>query len=257
MRANTLSMNMVQTAAEGKAGAADWTGIYRAGAAAALLAVLAGLVDILITFVPGTGFAPGERTVVDWFTVYREAPFLALRDMGILNVLTTSCTVLVFFALYGAHRRVQPVQAALAVMIICMGTTIYIANNMALPMLSLSSQYASAAGEAQKALLVSAGQSLMAQEDVGAGAFLGFFIPEIAGVLMALVMLRGRVFSRWTAWAGLLGEAFLMVFNITAAFMPGLFDLSMVFAMIGGPLGMAWLTLTAVGLLKIARSSGS
>lgn len=253
MRANTLSMSMVQNAAQRKAGSADWTGIYRAGAAAALLVVLAGLVDTFIMFVPGTGFVPGERTVVDWFTVYREAPFLALRDMGILNILTTSCTVLVFFALYGAHRRVQPVQAALALIILSMGATIYIANNMALPMLSLSSQYAAATSEAQKALLVNAGQTLLAQEDVGAGAFLSFFIPEIAGVLMAQVMLRGRIFSRWAAWAGLLGESFLIIFNIIAAFMPGMFDLSMVFAMTGGPLSMAWLTLTAVGLMKIAN----
>lgn len=253
MSAKTLSMNLSQSAAERKSGGPDWTGMYRAGAAAALLVVLAGLLDTFIVFLPGTGFTPGERAVVDWFAAYRETPFLALRDMGILNILTTSCTVLVFFALYGAHRRVQPVQAALALILLCVGATIYIANNMALPMLSLSGQYAAATSESQKALLVSAGQTLLAREDVGPGAFLGFFIPEIAGVLMSLVMLRGRIFSRWAGWAGLLGEILLITFNIIAAFMPGMFGLSMVFAMTGGSLSMAWLAITAVGLLRAER----
>jgi hypothetical protein len=131
---------------------------------------------------------------------------------------------------------------------------VYIANNMALPMLSLSQQYAAAISESQRAVLVSAGQVLLAQEDVGAGSFISFFIPEIAGIIMALVMLRGRIFSRWAGWTGLLGEACLMVFNILAAFIPGQYNLAMGFAMLGGPLAMVWLTLTAIRLLSAARA---
>jgi hypothetical protein len=251
MTVKTLSIDLVQPAAESKPSA--WTGIYRAGAIAALLVVLAGLLDISIMFLPATGFIPGERTVLDWFNLYQAHGFLALRDMGILNVLTTSGTVLVFFALFGAHRRANAAPAALALMVMGMGAAIYIANNMALPMLSLSRQYAAATSEGQKALLVSAGQVLLAQEDVGAGSFISFFIPEIGGVLMALVMLRGRVFSRWAGGAGLLGEACLMVFNILAAFVPGAYPAAMVFAMIGGPLSMAWFALTAAQLLQADR----
>lgn len=247
-------MNQTQPAAKTETSSSSaWAGIYRAGAAAALLVVLAGLLDISIMFLPNTGFTPGERTVVDWFAAYHSQPLLALRDMGILNILTTSSTVLVFFALLGAHRRANPVLAALALLVLCIGTTVYIANNMALPMLSLSRQYAAATSEPQKALLVSAGQVLMAQEDIGAGSFIGFFIPEIAGVLMALVMLRGRVFSRWAAWAGLLGKSFLIAFNVTAAFIPGYYDLALIFSMLGGPLCLVWFILIALRLFKAPR----
>ncbi len=251
MTANSITFNTVQPAAQSKPSA--WAGIYSAGAIAALVVVLASLLDIFVMFLPGTGTVPGARTAVDWFMAYRENALLAMRDMGILNMVTTSCTVVVFFALFGAHRRANPALAALAVLIMCMGATIYLANNMALPMLSLSGQYAAATSESQKALLASAGQALLAQEDIGAGSFIGFLIPEVAGVLASLVMLRGRIFSRWAAWAGIVGETCLMIFNILAAFTPVPYDLAMVFAMAGGPLAMLWMVLTAIRLLQVER----
>jgi hypothetical protein len=71
---------------------------------------------------------------------------------------------------------------------------------------------------------------------------------------MALIMLRGRVFSRWTAWAGILGEACLLIFNICAAFASAVYNIAMVFAMLGGPLSMLWLALIASGLLRARKS---
>ena len=60
----------------------------------------------------------------------------------------------------------------LAAVILCLGVTIYIANNAALSMLTLSNQYALATSEAQKSQLVAAGQVLLAQaEDFTPGAY--------------------------------------------------------------------------------------
>ena len=166
-----------------------YTNIYRAGTIAAVLIVLAGLTDIFIMFLPGTGTAPGLRTVVEWFTLLQSQWFVTMRDMGLLNMLTISCSVVVYFALFGMHRRTHPQAAALALILACLGAAIYVANNTALPMLTLSRQYAAAAGEAQKALWATAGQALLAREDLTAGAFPGFFFAEIAGLLMAGVIL--------------------------------------------------------------------
>ncbi len=250
MAANTLSMKHAQPAAQSTPAHSTWTGVYRAGGAAALLMILTGLIDIGISFIPGTGSVPGEMSVVDWFTLYREQPLLALRNMGILNVVNTFCGVLVFYALFGMHRRVSPASSGLALTLSCLGAAVYIASNVALPMLSLSSQYAAATSEAHKTLLVSAGQALLAQEDTGTGSFLSFFLPEIASALMAVVMLRGRVFSRWAGWAGLLGYIFLALFSIISAFIPGQYNLGMGFALVGGPLSLAWMAITALCLLR-------
>jgi hypothetical protein len=230
-----------------------WTNIYRAGAAAALLIVLAGLTDIFIMFIPvaGTGTAPGVRSVVDWFTLLQSRPFVTLRDMGLLNMVTISCSVVVYFALFGLHRRSHPQAAALALILAGLGAAIYVANNTALPMLTLSRHYAAAASEAQKALWAAAGQAWLAREDLTAGAFPAFFFGEIAGLLMAVVILGGHIFHRWEGWIYLLGTACLLFFNICAAFIPSLYDrVMLIFGAGGGLLNLVWYILIARRLLS-------
>jgi hypothetical protein len=221
-----------------------WQKFFRAGALAALLIVLTGLLDIFIMFLPGTGANPGARTVDEWFALLQSMPFLALRDMGLLNMITLSLSVFVFFALYGLHRRNSPLTAAMALLLVCVATAIYIANNTALPMLTLSQHYAAATNESQKALWTSAGQALLAHEDLTAGAFPGFFFAEIAGALMAVVALRGRIFQRWEAWLGIVATGCLFFFNLCAAFIPAWYDSVMpIFGAGGGLLSLVWYVL--------------
>ena len=235
----------------------DWKFFYRAGGLAALLVVLVGLLDILIMFLPGTGTNPGARTVVDWFKVLQDDPFLALRDMGLLNMITMSCSVMVFFALYGVHRRISPLAASLTLILVCMGGAIYIANNTALPMLTLSQHFAAATSESQRALWASAGQALMAHEDLTAGAYPGFFFGEVAGALMAVVALRGGIFQRWEAWLGIVATGCLLFFNLCAAFIPALYDSVMpIFGAGGGLLSLVWYVMIARRLLIARQQAG-
>lgn len=231
----------------------QWRKIYRIGGIAALVVILVALIDIILMFIPGTGNVPGTRAVVDWFKLFQENWFLAGRDLGMFNLVTTLCTVLVFFAIVGVHRRINPVFAILALILICIGATIYIANNMVLPMLTLSRQYTLATTDAQKLLISAAGQTLLAQEDISAGSFMGFFIPEVACILMSTVMLKGKVFNPLTAWAGILAESILLIFNIIAAFLPDLSESVMPLGGFGGMLSIIWLTLIAFRLFRLER----
>jgi hypothetical protein len=224
----------------------DWQGVYRAGTAAAVLIVLAGLLDISLMFLPGTGANPGARTVVEWFDQLHNQGFMALRDLGLLNMVTLSCSVVVFYALLGVHRRANPLAADLAMVLVCIGAAIYVANNTALPMLTLSNQYFAATTEGQKALWSAAGQALLAQEDLTAGAFPGFFFAETAGMLMAVLALRGGAFRRWEAWIGIVGTGCLLIFNVCAAFLPALYASVMpIFGAGGGLLSLAWYAILA------------
>ncbi len=236
-------------------GDAQWQRIYRAGGLAALFIVLAGMVDIFIMFIPGTGTIPGSRTAIDWFMLFQHQPFLALRDLGLLNLITVSCSVLVFFALCGILRNTHSASAVLALVLLCIGTTVYLANNIALPMFNLSNQFSTAITASQKSILINAAQTLLSQEDISAGSFIGFFIPESAGILMGLIMLQSKNFNPWTCWIGIAGEACLLIFNICAAFIPALFEPAMIFAMIGGPLSMIWFLLIAIRLFTFENES--
>jgi hypothetical protein len=235
----------------------QWAGVYRLGGAAALGAVLAAGLEILITFLPGGDAV--QVTVQDWFALFAENWFLGLRNLGLINILINSLGVLAFFALYAAHRRhrLKP-YAALALIIASLGIGIFFATNRAFPMLALSNQYNMAGSEAERMVLEAAGKTLLAVgQSHTPGTFFGFFLTELAGVLISVVMLRSMIFSRSSAYAGLLGFGLLLIFEIIASFSSGLSPVSLSLAMVGGLFSMAWYVLIARRLFQLARGQST
>jgi hypothetical protein len=237
--------------------ASSWRSLYRLGGITVLLAVVVAVAEIGITFLPGGGRTPIDAlAVADWFTLFQDNWFLGMRNLGLMNLIGIALLVPTFLALCAAHRRVNPAYAALAAVVNYVGVTIYVANNTAFAMLTLSQQYAAAASDSQRALLLAAGESLLAQgRSHTAGTFLGFFITEIATILICLVMLRGGVFGKATATVGILAYGQFLVFDVLSAFVPAAFEVSMVFAMGGGLLTIAWYILIARGLLRLGRGA--
>lgn len=229
-----------------------WKGLYKVGGAAALTAVLVGLIEILITFLPG-GNTPSE-TVIDWFTLFQNNWFLGLRNLGLLNIVVTALGIPFFFTLYAAHRRTNNAYAALAMIIAFIGAAIFFATNRAFPMLELSGQYAAATTDAQRSVLAAAGQAMLSVgKSHTPGTFLGFFFSEVAGMVFSVVMLRGKVFGKTTAYLGILGFALLIIFEICSSFVPALSGVVMMIAMGGGLLSMTWYILVARRLFQLGQ----
>jgi hypothetical protein len=242
-------------ATETRTGEANWESVYKLGGAAALGAVLVGLAEIVITFLPGGGMSEVAETVLDWFALFQENWFLGLRNLGLLNIVLTALGILVYLALYGAYRRVgQEAYAILATIVYIIGVGVFMATNRAFPMLSLSDQYATATSEAQRTIIVAAAQSMLSVgQSHTPGTFLGFLFTEISGIIISIVMLRSQVFSNPTAYAGIMGFGCLLVFEICASFAPRLADVTMFLAMVGGLLSMAWYVLIALRLFGLGR----
>ena len=70
-------------------------------------------------------------------------------------------------------------------------------------MLSLSNQYAAATTEAQRAMSLAAGQATLAIWQ-GAAFDVGYVLEGLALLIIAVVMLRSNVFSKVTAYVGIL-----------------------------------------------------
>ncbi len=234
--------------------------IYYLGAAAALLIVLTALAEILITFLPGGNTI--TETVTDWFTLLQKNPFLGLRNLGLLNIGLTTLGIPLVFSLYWAHRKVNQPFAALAMILSFIGVAIFFATNRAFPMLSLSAQYAAAASPAERSMLEAAGQAMLSVgQSHTAGTFLAFFYSEIAGILMAWVMLRGRLFKPAAAIAGLVGYGFFLVFEVLSSFAPSANTFApatdqaiLLIAMIGGLANITWNILVALGLFRLGQA---
>jgi hypothetical protein len=232
-------------------GASQWGQICRIGAFAALGAVLVGLAEIAITFLPG-GNVPLD-TVLDYFRLFHENGFMGLRDLGLLNILLNTLAVLIYFALYAAHRQ-SPYRpyATFAALIAFIGVAVFYATNRAFAMWDLSSRYAAAATDAQRAAIEAAGLAMLSVgRSHSPGTFLAFFLVEAAGVMMAVVMLRSGIFGRAAAVAGLLGFGMLLLFEIFSSFVLGVGGVTMILAILGGLATMVWYVLIARRLFRL------
>ena len=131
-----------------------------------------------------------------------------------------------------------------------------VANNTALPMLELSSKYYSTALESQKALYAAAGESMLARGAHGSpGIFLGFFIPNIANLILSFVMLKGTIFSKINSWIGVMGSVLMLLYVVLINFGTGLENMATLFAMPGGLLLMTWMIMFTIKLFKLGHIS--
>lgn len=227
-----------------------WPGLYKLGALTSLLILGTALLEILITFLPG-GYLSAE-TVVDWFNLLHDNWFLGLRNLGLLNIVMTALTIPMFFALGMAHWKVNPKYSALAMIISFIGIAVFYATNRAFAMLDLSTQYAAASTDAERAALEAAGKALLAVgESHTPGTFIGFCLSTIAGILISFVMLHGGIFSKFSAYTGILGFGMLLVYDVCQSFVPALLGIALLFAMIGGILSLVWYGLIARRLFQL------
>jgi hypothetical protein len=219
------------------------------GAVAASGIVLTAFAEILITFLPDGNSSP--ESVIEWFSFFRSNRFLALRNLGLLNIVMTLMGIPIYLALFGAHRKVDEGLAALALLLAVMGTSVFLATNRAFPMLDLSAQYLAAASGAERAALESAGLAMLAVgRSHSPGTFPGFFLSGVAGIIMSAVMLRGKIFGKVAAYFGLAGSSFLLIFDSVVSFAPAFFNALIPFAMAGGLLIMGWYILVAKRLFQ-------
>lgn len=233
----------------------SWKNIIIAGGVAAMIPVVIGVLDIVLTFLPvGAAPEPGKGSAQEWFTLLQNNWFMGLRGLGLWNIITLTLTIPLYLALYGVFRHTHRAYAVLALVVFCIGASIYIANNPALSMFGLSNQYAASTSEAQKSMLVATAQSLLAQaEDFTPGSFWGFLLPEVAGFIMTIIMLRSQLFSRLAAWAGILGFALLLTFTVWATFFLSYYDVALMLAAVGGLLCMVWYIMVARRLFQLAK----
>jgi hypothetical protein len=228
--------------------------ILRVGAWSAIGVVLVGVLEIVITFLPGGNSL--QVTVQDWFSLYQRNPFLGLRNLGLMNIFLNLLTVPFYLAGWIAlHGKKSEVTALLSFLMTMLAVSVFLSTNRAFPMLALSKQYASASSPADLAALEAAAKSLMAVgESHTPGTFPAFFLAESAGILLSLTMLRETVFPRAAGWAGLFGFSALLLFEVLSSFFNVDINLGMGLAVIGGLFSMAWNLLSARTLLILSQS---
>lgn len=123
-------------------------------------------------------------------------------------------------------------------------------------MLDISNQFALATSEAQRSILAAAGQAMLSVgQSHTPGTFIAFFLSESASLLMSVVMLRGKLFSKAIVYVGFIGFTFMLIFEICASFGHSMQGLVMILAMAGGILSLFWEVLVAQRFFQLSRNN--
>ena len=128
--------------------------------------MIAVVADIVVGSSTGGNLSQLPQTAVERFSQFPQNAWLGLYNLDLLNAVNQLISIPVYFALYATLRKMNKPYAMFGLIIFLLGTTIFVANNTALPMLELSNKYA-AADEPQKAMLAAAGEAMLARGEHG------------------------------------------------------------------------------------------
>jgi hypothetical protein len=151
---------------------------------------------------------------------------------------------------------------AIAVALGFAGIIVYFASNTALTTLGLSEQYAASTSDAQRSMLLAAGQASVAMNRFtahgaypGAGGYLSLLFIAAAGVITSVVMLQSHLFSRLIAYVGVLAGALDLAYCVAILVAPASARelLGLAFIPLAGLLLMVWHLLAGWRLYRLSK----
>jgi hypothetical protein len=234
----------------GESVTSGWNGVCWTGGIAALILIVYSLATIVQVVVLG---GP-PTTAAEAFNLLQNNRIVGLLRLDLPTVVAMSLYCLLFLGLFAALRRADRGNAILATALAFVGLTLMLATPTALSMMWLSQKYAAATTEATRTQLLAAGEAILATDIWhGTGAIMGGIFVQSGAVLISVVMLRSSVFSKTTAYLGILIHGLDLAHIVFGLFMP----LSgVVFMAIAGPFYPLWFFLVGRRLLQLAAAGG-
>jgi len=182
-----------------------WKGLYKAGGVADI-AVLALIPIQMVVFLVW----PPPNTVLGWFQLFQDNALVGLLDLDLLLIVDYALMGVTFLALWAALRRASQSLMAIALVAEIVGVTTYFASTAAFEMLSLSNLYAAATTEAERSVFLAAGQAMLATWQ-GTAFNISYILGAIALLTVSIAMLRSHVFSKATAYVGIVASIMMFV----------------------------------------------
>lgn len=228
----------------------NWTGICRAAGIAAFLF----LIYCLATMVQMTVLGGPPASATEAFHLLQQNKVIGLLRLDLPTVLVLPLYYLLFFGFFAALKDTNRTHAAVATALVFIGVTLVLAMPTALPLMALSEKYEAATSDAMKAHLLAAGEAVLATDIWhGTGAYIGGLFVQTGAVWISVVMLRG-VFSKVTAYFGIITHGLDLVHILFAPFLPKVAAIFMIVAGLGYPV---WLFLVGRSLLQLGRGEHS
>ena len=222
-------------------------GLYIIGAIGALTQ-LAAILTLLVVQASLGATPDGPEA---YFALYQQSPLMMMLRSDVLLLFLLGGYLGVFPALYVALKRFSPVAVFYATLLTILTVVGFFVTESSFSLYHLAGQYASATSEALRAQLIAAGHAVIAANHWNSsGAYMGGIMAQGSGVIISLVMLRSRDFSKVTAISGLVGNAFDLVQHLLHPFAP---SIAAPIQMFMGIFYFVWFPMLARDFFRLAK----
>jgi hypothetical protein len=220
-----------------------WKELYKIGAIAAILSEVVIFIGIVAYFI--YPYAPGNKSTESIFLLLQKDKLGGLISLDFHLVLGNLFGIILFLALYVSLKQVNPSYALIALVLGLVADILIIPARPISELFSLSGLYAAATTEVAKSQFLAAGEALLSLFN-GTSWFLNTLLGGFSLLISSLLMLRGNVFSKSTAYVGIVTNAAVCLF-----FVPWVGTL---FLFLSLPGYMIWYFQLARRFLKLAQS---
>ena len=96
----------------------NWKIMYKIGMIAIFITVFIMVAEIFLTMLPdGSRSDNGPGDIYSWFALFDRNWFMAMRNLGLINIFATTLTIPAFFSLFGLHYNRNNVLAGMTLIL--------------------------------------------------------------------------------------------------------------------------------------------
>lgn len=219
-----------------------WKDLYRIAGIAAILSEVVILLGFATFFI--WPYSPGSETTESILLMLQSDRLGGLISLDIFLFLGNMLSIALFLALYVTLRQVNESYALIALALGLIAVTLLVPSRPLSELIALSKAYSTAATPEARAQTLAASQALLTLFS-GTNWFMNTLLGGISLLISSLLMLRSKIYSKTSAYVGIITNALVCGFFIPTV---GIF---LLFLSLAGY--MIWYLLLARRFLMMAR----
>jgi hypothetical protein len=208
------------------------------------------IIDIIIGMSIPIGKIPISS--LEYLELFKSNPFLGLYLLDFLNLLNTIiiCAYIVILLIFilNNHKNLR----YLALLLVIIGTILFIINNGSIHMYNLSSLYYSTNDSTVMANTLTKAQELLDSSAHGSlKNFLGSFLLSSSNLLIVYMICKKIKVRNAITKIGYIGYGLILIYVVLITFIFDLNSFMMLLAAFGGILVLVWQLYTSIKFLKL------
>jgi len=188
-----------------------WRDLYKAAGVAAIISEIVIILGLVTYFI--WPYAPGAESTETILLNLQSNTLGTLISLDLFLFIGNLFSILLFLALYISLKQVSESYALIALAVGLIAVVFLIPSRPLLELYSLSGKYVASTTEAAKSQYLAAAEALLASFD-GVGWFLNTLLGGLSLLVSSILMLRSNIYSKATAYVGIVSNVAVCSFFI-------------------------------------------